>query len=373
MKKAVCLILLFAAAVLCGIKAYAEGDGLTVQFSKIQLQSGEQFIVTLSITSERDISDITASLTYDPSLLEFVSGSGASNSNGIVSISQPGGGGKEAAVSLVFNALSVGNTELNVSSCVLTDSKGTQTNLNTAGGSVSIIEASRTVSETTEQQTSPTETQTETQTQQTTEETTAEPTQETTQKPSTDANGVPTQGVLVDLKVDKGSLVPPFMYSIHEYSLTVPYEVDKVEIEGKTASLQDHIWYTGNSDCVVGLNVRTITVTDINGVETVYTINVMRLDKEESPEKPAAVSPSDSLDSSSKAGADISSSDTKEKDIKRILNPALYVVLIVLVVSLFIVIVWIKSKIKKKDPQDDEKLTQKQRSRIKISGSKKKK
>ena len=181
-------------------------------------------------------------------------------------------------------------------------------------------------------------------------------------------NAVPSQGVLVDLRTDKGTLIPPFMYSIHEYSITVPYEVDKVEIEGKTASKTDRIWYTGNPECVVGNNIRTITVTDVNNNETVYKISILRLDKAQEQTQAAA---------QTVAFSQISETTPEPKDssaLKEKLMPALYIVLIALVVSLIIVVIWIHSRIsrRKSEKEDKEEKSLKKRSRIKVTSSKKK-
>ena len=361
MKRAVCLILILSAVLFCGFDVYAQGDAsASLQFSKIQLQTGEQLIVSLSINSSQEISEINASVTYDPSLLTFVSADGTSGSNGIISIQiSPQRGSTSVSVPLSFTANTKGSCLINVVSCNITDPQGSQIQATVSSGNVEIIEADQT-------------TQTTSQVQTTTNALT-ESHQTVSSAAKTDANGVPTQGVLVDLQVDKGSLVPPFMYSIHEYSVTVPYEIDKVEIDGKTASKQDHIWYTGNSDCVVGHNVRTITVTDINGQETVYTINIMRLDKEQTPEQTSVYTQQSNRSVTEQSNLqNLSSSKDDHNNIKEILNPALYIVLIVLVVALFIIILWIKNRVSKKDPKKDDEQTKKQRSKIKVSNNKKK-
>ncbi len=335
---------MLAVTIICAVTAFADNEPATLalQTSQSQLTAGETLTVTLNISAVKPVGRVSASVSYDQSVLKFVSGSGAKDTGGTIQIEQLNGLDTSAAITLTFTAVSAGNSNISVNSCAVYDAFDEQYSLPAASAAVNVTEPQQTT------------------TQQTTETT---PT-----SPATDANGVPTQGVLTDLTVVNGKLVPPFMYSIHEYSVTVPYDVTKVEINGKTASLQDHIWYTGNEDCKVGLNVRTITVTDVNGNKTTYTINVTRLEKDAQITTAASsaaadsTSPADSSTKEKKAIAD-------NKDIKQTLMPALYIILAVLVVALVIVILWIKGKSSGSKEQD--KKNTKQRSKIKVSGNKK--
>ncbi len=348
MKKIIGFFLIFTLSVICGICAYAdEPASLYITVPQGQVNVGDTVTVRLDITAVKPIGKVTASLSYDVSVLTFVSGDGATGGNGIINVDQLNGLNDGASISLSFTAASQGQANVAVSSCKIYDAFDQPFELGEKSASIQVANA--------EQTTSPTQTETQTQ---------------TTTK-ATDANGVPTQGVLVDLQIDNGTLIPPFMYSIHEYSVTVPYEVEKVEIEGKTASRQDNIWYTGNPDCVVGRNVRTITVTDIYGNETVYTINITRLDKDEKETTTTAASDPAQSTVSNSPSAKQADSSKKDSDIKDTLVPALYIVLIVLVVALFIVILWIKNNASKKGSEKErsDKKTQKQRSKIKVSGS----
>ena len=349
MKKTVGFILILIMAVFCSFSVFAVDDApadYTVTASQAKVNVGDTVTVNITINAVKAIGRTSASVTYDTSVLTFVSGNGATDQGGVISIELPNGLGTTAVLSLNFTAAATGSASVNVTSCSIYDAFEEAYSIEGSKGvSVEIAEKAETTTTTSE--TTPT-------------------------SPQTDANGVPTQGVLVDLKVDHGSLIPPFMYSIHEYSLTVPYDVEKVEIDGKTASTQDHIWYTGNPECVVGRNVRTITVTDINGNETVYTINITRLDKDQQETKPTDANDPAALTSSpDDSKSAVTTTAKNEKNIKDTLLPALYIVLIVLIVALFIIILWIKNKASKKKRPDDK--SDKQRSKIKVSGSNTKK
>ena len=346
MKKTVGFIIILVMAVFCSFTVCAVGDApadYTVTASQPQVGVGDTVTINITITAVKAIGRTSASVTYDTTALTFVSGNGATDQGGVINIELPNGLGTTAVLSLNFTAAATGSASVNVTKCCIYDAFEEGYELQESKGvSVEVAEKAETTTTTTEE-TTPT-------------------------SPQTDANGVPTQGVLVDLKVDQGSLVPPFMYSIHEYSVTVPYDVEKVEVDGKTASTQDHIWYTGNPECVVGRNVRTITVTDINGNETVYTIYITRLDKDQQETKPTDTNdPAVVTSSPDDSKSAVTTTAKQEKNIKDTLLPALYIVLIVLVVSLFIIILWIKNKASKKKKPDDK--SDKQRSKIKVSGS----
>ena len=116
------------------------------------------------------------------------------------------------------------------------------------------------------------ETKTETETTTTTEKTTTT----TTATKTAPSNGIPDKGVLTALTVDNGELSPAFAYNVYNYTVNVDNSVTNVEIEGTTASPSDYIWYTGTSECQVGENVRTITVTDVDGNAATYTVTIIR-------------------------------------------------------------------------------------------------
>lgn len=351
MKKAIGFILIFALAIISGISVWADDTDqpATISINTMQqkISVGDTVIVKVDISAVKPIGRMNATVTYDPSVLTFVSGDSASADNGTITIEQLNGLGTTASVNLTFTASSAGSTSVNVTSCTVYDAFDEGYTLSGSAASMEINEV---------KQTSPTQTETTTQT-----------------SAETDANGIPTQGVLVDLQVDNGSLVPPFMYSIHEYSVTVPYEVEKVEIDGKTASLQDNIWYTGNPECVVGRNVRTITVTDVNGQQTTYTIYITRLDKDEKATA-AVTEQSTQPQISTENTAPQTKRSTNSEKIKDTIIPALYIVLIVLVVALVIVIIWIKTKAsnkKRSKAEQSNRKNERQRSKIKVSGNSK--
>ena len=341
MKKAVCIPLCIILSILFPAHLWAEGGfELSLFAPEKDVKTGDELTVKVRISSQEALGKVSAVISYDASLLDFQSGDSASGSNGIININHTAGENTAAELSLDFTASSSGTAVINVVNCYATNTQGVQSDLGSTYASFEIS-----------QQNQVTQNQHDTTTQ----------------------SNVPSQGVLVDLKIDKGTLIPPFMYSIHEYSVTVPYEVDKVEVEGKTASQTDRIWYTGNPECVVGNNVRTITVTDINNVETVYRINILRLEKNteqtQAVAQTGAVSQDNKTDTGSKNEA-VPKAEQKDS-LKEKLMPALYIALIVLVVALIIVVIWIHSRIsRKKDKKEDkEEKSRKKRSRIKVTNT----
>jgi hypothetical protein len=178
---------------------------------------------------------------------------------------------------------------------------------------------------------------------------------------------------LKSLVVDSGELKPAFDPGIYSYTVTVPNEVDVLEIDAETANSYDSIWFEGARYLGVGKNTRTITVTSADGAHTnVYTVDVYREAEEVDSETDESYSDGETdSDGYSQTGTD---SDTKEnstesnekvktstkkntvdsedektgmEDLRDSLMPALYVAMAVIVLAMAILIVWIRYKTKR--------------------------
>ena len=328
------MIMLILSAAICSLPAYAAGQA-AFSIPSGAVAQGENFNVSITFSGSENIGSVDASMSYDDSAVQFVSGDNSSGGGGIVTIKGfPDSPSDSVTFSMTFKALKQGSSNMNLTNCSIFSEDGTSIGSPTAYANITVAqgagESNTAVSSEKPDETSVSESQA------TTQQTTSETSQQT------DANGVPTQGVLKALTVDHGTLSPQFAWNVYNYTVNVGYDVTNVEIEGTTASLSDYIWYTGTSECQVGENIRTITVTASSGEETTYTIKIIRADENE-----AALN-QDAQDSSS--GNDTNSGTSeKNTDIleqyKKILNPALAIVLIVLIIALVVVIFWIRTKL----------------------------
>ena len=81
---------------------------------------------------------------------------------------------------------------------------------------------------------------------------------------------------LIKLRAQEGVLSPTFDKNTVDYSITVPTEVTSLTLEIEKEDPNATYEVTGNSDFRVGSNIVEITVTSTEGVETVYTLTVIR-------------------------------------------------------------------------------------------------
>lgn len=68
----------------------------------------------------------------------------------------------------------------------------------------------------------------------------------------------------------------PFNKQLNEYTVQVPYNVDKVTIEATPESIDSVVQGVGDENLVYGLNTRDITVIAADGSTNIYTINIYR-------------------------------------------------------------------------------------------------
>ena len=298
------------------LTAHATGEAFFYP-PKNPVMTDQQFEVSVTFSADSEIGSVQANIAYDDSVIEFVSSDNASGGGGVLTVNGfPDTPSSEVDFSFTFKGLSAGNANISLQSCQIysPDSEliGSPTAycVITVGGDK-------------------VETKTETETTTTTEKTT------TTTTKTAPSNGIPDKGVLT-----------AFAYNVYNYTVNVDNSVTNVEIEGTTASPSDYIWYTGTSECQVGENVRTITVTDVDGNAATYTVTIIRAAGGDE-QQTQTVQKKDSSDTSSAVSKNANVMD----QYKKMLNTALAIVLIVLVIALVVIIIWIRGKIKggKKD------------------------
>lgn len=306
------------------INVFATGEAF-FYVPKNPVMIGQEFAVSITFSADSNIGSVQATLNYDDSVVEFVSGDNASGGGGVLTVNGfPDEPSAEVTFEFSFRTLAQGTAAFDLTNCAVYSPESDLIGAPTAYANVTVggdkVET-------------------------TTEVTTTSKPEETTEETGKTSEGIPDKGVLTSLTVDKGELTPAFAYNVYDYKVYVDNSVDNVEIEGTTASPSDYIWYTGTSECVVGENVRTISVTDVDGNKTTYTITIIRAaaDGETVQTETADESAVKKSDSSS-----LSSSETDDpmESYKKLLNPALAIVLVVLVIALFVVIIWIRGKIK---------------------------
>ncbi|MBO5449022.1 MAG: cadherin-like beta sandwich domain-containing protein [Ruminococcus sp.] len=323
------IFILLSAAIMIALPAVTAYAASEIQLNApAEADVGENFEVSLDFYASEIIGSVQTSVIYDPETVEFVSGDMAYGSGGAVTVQgSVTDGSDKLSVSLIFKCIAAGSAELYTENSVIYSQEqeliGSPA---TAYANVEVFSLPETTSETAERTDSVTDTP-----------------QEPQASESYSGDGMPTQGVLTSLTVDHGTLTPDFKYDIYDYTVNVDYSVDNVEIEGVTASINDYIWYEGVSECSVGSNVRKITVTDVDGNSVTYTVTIVRAEQGETVTELQEGSSQPKKVKNSSSESSLKASNGIDR-YKQVLNPALAIVLVVLIVALIAVIIWIRGR-----------------------------
>ncbi len=198
--------------------------------------------VTIRYTySGSSIGGGTSSVSYDSSVLEYVSCSGGiapSSAAGVFSV-QIGDGNdhKSVSVTLTFKAIGAGSTSVSVSTSDLIDYDGNTLNYPSSSTKVTVTNPEPTV--------------------------------------SSNAN-------LSSLYVSAGSLSPAFSAGRTSYTVYVDSDETVCLISAEPQDSDATIDVTGSKNLIIGRNVRSVIVTAPSGKTKTYTITIYREDDESS-------------------------------------------------------------------------------------------
>lgn len=283
-----------------------------------EISAGSDFTVKINVSADENIGSVMGMLSYDDSVIKFKSSDFASGGGGVLNLNGfPDSVSKKMAITLNFTAIENGTCQIDLTNCYLTSPEGTQIGAPTASANISVSGNANS----------------------------------TAQNDSVElnSNGDPDKGYLTNITVSVGTLKPAFAHDIYDYHVDVESNVEKCEIEGTTANPTDSIWYTGNEELFEGDNVRTIKVTDTDGNYHVYTITITKA-KGENTSKTESIENAENQQTSVSSAADTSKSqllkDTENgmDRYKKILTPALVIILIALIIALIAIITWLRKK-----------------------------
>lgn len=209
--------------------------GSSVAFSKTTLKVGETLTVTarFSTSTNDPMYAIDGFLTYDPTVLEFVSSDTCTlMTKGKLRVLQDLNGKTNHSQTVVFKALAVGKSLIALEGLQYSDGNVKKDLKNSA--------ATVTVS-----------------------------------NPSTQASS---NANLKNLVVSSGTLTPKFDPNVTEYSITIKNEITELWVSTTKADAKASVTVEGSKDMKVGLNKRVVVVTAENGTTKRYTLNITRLD-----------------------------------------------------------------------------------------------
>lgn len=229
-------------------KLDAKAANVVIALSSSTVSVGNSVTATVSISGS-DISAYTIYVSYNSSVLQYVSASGSAIING-------GGGTVTASgtsagsFSINFTAIANGSGSISTSGSDVYDINGTAIAISHAGATVTVATAESTTSTST------------TEAGQTTEDGTTEEDDR-----SADCN-------LASLQVSPGTLSPAFSADRTSYSLQVEEDVTSVVVSASAADSKASTSVSGANSIQKGKNTVRITVTAENGAVKIYTISV---------------------------------------------------------------------------------------------------
>ncbi len=319
------------------------------------VHTGEHFNVTVVFSADTEIGWVESNFVYDNSAAQFISGNGANGGGGILTLKEfASGETNELSVTLEFAALKESSTEMSVSNCAVFGQDSSMLGSPYAYGIITIAEGGG-VSSSSQDEPESLPDDTSSAAESLPDSSSGSASTESLPPVATDENGNPTKGALKSLTVSQGKLVPEFSPDIYNYTVKVDNSVDYLEVEGVTAGITDYIWYEGSNYLQVGDNIRRITVTADTGAKRTYIITIQR---EAGPENEQANADTSLADESAAPPANESYTDSRdlhsrvivesEEDpldrYKKILMPALGIVMFVLILALVIVVTWLRKK-----------------------------
>lgn len=209
-----------------------------IAFSDPTVKVGDEFSVTMKITTgDGKLGKADVMLAYDSSILEFVSGTGASGGAGSIKVSGASDTAKpaEMSFSLKFKATQAGKANITISDQEIYDLDGQAVTVNKQGSSAVTITPLASYSK--------------------------------------DAS-------LASLQISPGTLTPAFSADVEEYTATVGVDVDKIIVSAPSSDSKAKVVISGNDNLKVGENKLVCKVTAEDG-ETVknYTITVTKTEE----------------------------------------------------------------------------------------------
>lgn len=242
------------------IDSKAEDASVVIALSSSSVSIGQNVSVTVSVSGST-VSQYTIYLTYDSSVLQFVSGSGAAQANGSGgTITLCGGTG---STTLTFTAVGNGNCYVSTSGTEVYDIDYNQLSISHAGANITVETQTTTEAPTTEAPVTEAPSDDEPVTEA---PTTEAPTTE--EEKSANCN-------LVSLQVSPGELDPEFSYAVTSYTVQLDEDVTSIVVSAEAEDGNASTSVSGTDNLKPGSNTVKVIVTAENGAVKIYTLNVI--------------------------------------------------------------------------------------------------
>ncbi len=210
-----------------------------IAFSDPTVEAGNEVTINMKITAGQGetINSSNVMLVYDPSSLEFVSGTGATGEAGAIRVvgESQAGDSTELTFALTFKALKPGRTTISVSTQEVYDKDGQIVNVSQEGNSTVNI-----------------------------------------------TGEIPASGgaALSDLQISPGTLSPVFSPDTENYTAVVGGDVSQITVNAPAADAGANVAISGNENLQIGENEIVCTVTASDGQTKTYRIVVTKTEGE---------------------------------------------------------------------------------------------
>ncbi|MBQ5910899.1 MAG: cadherin-like beta sandwich domain-containing protein [Clostridia bacterium] len=234
--KRIISLVVAVALVLSLLTFSASAAGSSLAFSANQLKIGDTLTVTarFSTTSSDKMYGLEGYITYNPKIIEYVSGDNCNLlTDGKVKIVLTSAGKTNLEQSLTFKAVAAGSSVIALENLVYVNVDDQQKTLEGSSAPITVINQSS--------------------------------------EASANAN-------LKGLAVSSGTLTPKFNPDVTEYTVTIANDVTELWVSAAKADEKATFTVEGSKDMKVGLNKRVIVVTAENGTVKKYTVTITRLD-----------------------------------------------------------------------------------------------
>ncbi|MBO4693037.1 MAG: cadherin-like beta sandwich domain-containing protein [Clostridia bacterium] len=227
MKRVICV--LFAIILMTGVMSFPSfADSASISLSKSNVPVGSNVTVNVRYSAGFAMYAIDASLTYNSSVLQYVSG--GTNNGSTVKMVETLSGETSKSFSVTFKAIAAGAGSVSFSAKASGDGDGSAS----SGATVTV----------------------------------------TAPQPSSNAN-------LSSIKLSEGTLSPAFKQATTKYNASVRYQTEKISISANAAAGDSTVSGAGTYNLKVGDNSFSLTVTAASGEKKTYTVIVKRMTEEE--------------------------------------------------------------------------------------------
>ncbi|WP_124067553.1 cadherin-like beta sandwich domain-containing protein [Clostridium sp. E02] len=231
----VCIIA--AVSPICGMTSWA--SEAKVAFSDPSVMVGNEVTVTMKISSDTALGTADIMLSYDPGILEFMSGTSANGGAGAIKLlgTMDSADQKTFSFQLKFKTLKAGNSKITVTSQEIYDVNSNALTLSKKGNSTVKVTSPATYSK---------------------------------------------DATLKSLKISPGTLTPGFSSSVESYTAEVDANTTNLVVNAVAANAGAHVTLQGEKDLKAGANAVVVKVSAEDG-QTVkeYTIQVTKQEGDE--------------------------------------------------------------------------------------------